>query len=91
MKGEPDEICLADTSGMANPIQVKKLVRCVQDIAGSVPLSLHLVGEVQQEADLLGAVLLEGQERPSFQIEGHRLSFPRMSSSRSGRPISCSS
>jgi hydroxymethylglutaryl-CoA lyase len=42
MKREPDEICLADTSGMANPGQVKKLVKRVQDVVGSVPLSLHL-------------------------------------------------
>ena len=42
IKREPDEICLADTSGMANPVQVKKLVERVQDIAGAVPVSLHL-------------------------------------------------
>ena len=39
---EPDEICLADTSGMANPMQVKKLVNRVRDIVGTVPISLHL-------------------------------------------------
>ena len=42
MKREPDEICLADTSGVANPLQVKKLVKRVQDIVGAVPISLHL-------------------------------------------------
>ena len=42
MKREPDEICLADTSGMANPEQVKKLIKRVQDIVGTVPISLHL-------------------------------------------------
>jgi hydroxymethylglutaryl-CoA lyase len=42
MKKKPDEICLADTSGMANPLQVKKLVKRVQDIVGAVPISLHL-------------------------------------------------
>ncbi len=42
MKREPDEICLADTSGMANPLQVKKTVKRVQDIVGAVPISLHL-------------------------------------------------
>jgi hydroxymethylglutaryl-CoA lyase len=42
MKREPDEICLADTSGMANPLQVKKLVKRVQDIVGAVPIALHL-------------------------------------------------
>jgi hydroxymethylglutaryl-CoA lyase len=42
MKREPDEICLADTSGMANPLQVKKLITRVRDIVGAVPISLHL-------------------------------------------------
>ena len=42
IKREPDEICLADTSGMANPVQVKIVVKRVQDIAKSVPVSLHL-------------------------------------------------
>jgi hydroxymethylglutaryl-CoA lyase len=42
MKREPDEICLADTSGMANPSQVKKLVRRMRDSVGGVPISLHL-------------------------------------------------
>jgi len=42
IKKEPDEICLADTSGMANPGQVKKIVKRVQDIVGAVPISLHL-------------------------------------------------
>jgi hydroxymethylglutaryl-CoA lyase len=42
IKREPDEICLADTSGMANPVQVKIVVKRVQDIAGLVPVSLHL-------------------------------------------------
>jgi hydroxymethylglutaryl-CoA lyase len=42
MKREPDEICLADTSGMANPLQLRKFVQRVQDIVGAVPISLHL-------------------------------------------------
>jgi hydroxymethylglutaryl-CoA lyase len=42
MKREPDEICLADTSGMANPLQLRKFVQHVQDIVGAVPISLHL-------------------------------------------------
>ncbi|MGZ6291466.1 MAG: hydroxymethylglutaryl-CoA lyase [Syntrophales bacterium] len=42
LKKEPDEICLADTSGMANPSQVRKLVQHVREIAGAVSLSLHL-------------------------------------------------
>jgi len=42
LKKEPDEICLADTSGMANPAQVGKLVKRVQEVAEKVPVSLHL-------------------------------------------------
>jgi hydroxymethylglutaryl-CoA lyase len=42
IKREPDEICLADTSGMTNPVQVKKLINRVRDIVGTVPISLHL-------------------------------------------------
>ncbi len=42
LKRDPDEICLADTSGMANPLQVKRLVSRVRGIVGAVPLSLHL-------------------------------------------------
>jgi len=42
LKKEPDEICLADTSGMANPVQIGKLVKRAQKVAGAVPLSLHL-------------------------------------------------
>jgi hydroxymethylglutaryl-CoA lyase len=42
LRKEPDEICLADTSGMANPAQVGKLVKRVREISGAVPLSLHL-------------------------------------------------
>jgi hydroxymethylglutaryl-CoA lyase len=42
LKKEPDEICLADTSGVANPSQIRKLVQRVREIAGAMPLSLHL-------------------------------------------------
>jgi len=42
VKREPDEICLADTSGMANPRQLKRVVNLVQDIVGKIPISLHL-------------------------------------------------
>ena len=42
LKRNPDEICLADTSGMANPLQMKKLLKRVRGIVGAVPLSLHL-------------------------------------------------
>ena len=42
LKNEPDEICLADTSGMANPVQIGKLVKRAREVVGAVPLSLHL-------------------------------------------------
>lgn len=42
LKEKPDEICLADTSGMANPVQIRKLVLRVQEVARKVPISLHL-------------------------------------------------
>jgi len=42
LKKEPDEICLADTSGMANPSQIRKLLVRVQEVAEKVPISLHL-------------------------------------------------
>jgi hydroxymethylglutaryl-CoA lyase len=42
MKREPEEICLADTSGMANPAQVKNLVNLMRSVVGNTPVSLHL-------------------------------------------------
>ncbi|MEI3605639.1 hydroxymethylglutaryl-CoA lyase [Pseudogracilibacillus sp. SE30717A] len=36
-----DSITLADTTGMANPVQVKRLVEKVIDQIGDVPLTLH--------------------------------------------------
>ena len=38
----PDEICLADTSGMAHPRQVGEVLLRVRRVTGDVPLSLHL-------------------------------------------------
>jgi len=38
----PDEICLADTSGMAHPGQVGEVLPRVRSVTGEVPLSLHL-------------------------------------------------
>lgn len=37
-----DEISLADSTGMANPVQVDECVRAVQDAVGDIPLVLHL-------------------------------------------------
>src|SRR5699024_9437190 len=36
-----DSITLADTTGMANPVQVKRLVKKVMKQIGEVPLTLH--------------------------------------------------
>ncbi len=38
----PDEICLADTSGMANPGQVKEVLSLVKELTGDETISLHL-------------------------------------------------
>lgn len=42
LKEEPHEICLADSSGMANPAQVESLIRRTQDVVKENPISLHL-------------------------------------------------
>ncbi|MBE9573294.1 MAG: hydroxymethylglutaryl-CoA lyase [Proteobacteria bacterium] len=42
MKAEPDEICLADTSGMANPWQMRDVLSLVKEVAGDKAISLHL-------------------------------------------------
>jgi hydroxymethylglutaryl-CoA lyase len=39
---EPHEICLADSSGMANPAQVEQLIHRTRDIVKETPISLHL-------------------------------------------------
>lgn len=38
----PDEMSLADTAGMANPLQIDSVVRTVNDALDGMPLSLHL-------------------------------------------------
>ena len=42
MKTGPDEICLADTSGMANPGLIKNLLVRVREVTGNKTISLHL-------------------------------------------------
>lgn len=42
MKIEVDEICLADTSGMANPKQIRDTLPRLREITGDKPVSLHL-------------------------------------------------
>jgi hydroxymethylglutaryl-CoA lyase len=39
---EPHEICLADSSGMANPAQVEQLIHRTRDVVKETPISLHL-------------------------------------------------
>jgi hydroxymethylglutaryl-CoA lyase len=41
-KKAPDEICLADSSGLANPLQVEDVVGRVRRETGKAKLSLHL-------------------------------------------------
>jgi hydroxymethylglutaryl-CoA lyase len=42
MKRGPDEICLADSSGLANPVQMEKVLSRARDVVGKTDLSLHL-------------------------------------------------
>ena len=42
MELEPDELCLADTSGMANPLQMREVLMRVKDVTRDKPISLHL-------------------------------------------------
>lgn len=37
-----DELCLADSSGLANPLQIKKRVRAARKLSGGLDTSLHL-------------------------------------------------
>ncbi len=37
-----DEIALADSTGMAHPVQIREIISPALEICGSVPLSLHL-------------------------------------------------
>lgn len=38
----PHEICLADSSGLGNPLQMKDVLRRVKPLVNDVPLALHL-------------------------------------------------
>jgi hydroxymethylglutaryl-CoA lyase len=37
-----DELALADSTGMANPLQIKRMLEAVLPLAGDVPVVLHL-------------------------------------------------
>lgn len=38
----PHEICLADSSGLGNPLQIRDVLQCVKTITRELPLALHL-------------------------------------------------
>jgi hydroxymethylglutaryl-CoA lyase len=42
MKMVPDEICLADSSGLANPVQMEKILSRAREVVAEADLSLHL-------------------------------------------------
>jgi len=42
LEAGPDEICLADSSGLGNPLQMKEVLQRVKSITGDLPLALHL-------------------------------------------------
>jgi hydroxymethylglutaryl-CoA lyase len=42
MKMGPDEICLADSSGLANPVQMEKVLSRAREVVAEADLSLHL-------------------------------------------------
>jgi len=42
MKMGPEEICLADSSGMANPVQMEKVLSRAREVVAKADLSLHL-------------------------------------------------
>ena len=42
MKMGPDEICLADSSGLANPVQMETILSRTREVVGEIELSLHL-------------------------------------------------
>ncbi len=37
-----DEISIADTTGMANPVSIKKLIKALFPVSGQTPIALHL-------------------------------------------------
>jgi hydroxymethylglutaryl-CoA lyase len=57
---DPEEICLADTSGMGNPRQVKEMIRHARKLTGEKAISLHLHNTRGQGMANLWAALEEG-------------------------------
>jgi hydroxymethylglutaryl-CoA lyase len=56
----PEEICLADTSGLGNPRQVRELISRTRGLAGRSDLSIHLHNTRGQGMANLWAALEEG-------------------------------
>jgi hydroxymethylglutaryl-CoA lyase len=56
----PEEICLADTSGMGNPRQVRALISRARELTGRSDLSIHLHNTRGQGMANLWAALEEG-------------------------------
>lgn len=56
----PDEICLADSSGLGNPLLIKKVLQLVQPMAEGIPLALHLHNTRGQGLANLFSALEEG-------------------------------
>ncbi len=56
----PEEICLADTSGLGNPRQMKDMISRVRELTGKTSISLHLHNTRGQGMANLWAALEEG-------------------------------
>ncbi len=56
----PDEICLADSSGLGNPLLIKKVLQLVQSMSEGIPLALHLHNTRGQGLANLFSALEEG-------------------------------
>jgi len=42
LEAGPHEICLADSSGLGNPLQIREVLRRVKTVTNDLPLALHL-------------------------------------------------
>jgi hydroxymethylglutaryl-CoA lyase len=60
MKRGPDEICLADSSGLANPVQVERVLARVRPETMNADLSLHLHNTRGQGLANVYAALVQG-------------------------------
>jgi hydroxymethylglutaryl-CoA lyase len=60
VKMGPDEICLADSSGLANPVQMEKVLSRAWEEAGEAELSLHLHNTRGQGLANVCAALAQG-------------------------------